>query len=347
MTTSNQKKQVEVVIAGKVYRLAGSESEEYIQSVAHYINKKLIELSKHTSAGVEFTETYPILLALNIADDLFKERSKGKEESASVPAEALTDLSDLSNQLVDRAHEIEQLNSTIEEKDNAIAKYKTAMQQGSIQFENFKKAIAERDSEITALRNKLAAANTEITKLTAKASDTSIEIGELNKKINAKNKELNALSVKLAEKNNALNELNKKSAERNQKLNKVNKERDELAVKLKEANAAIALLTGQINDNKKTSDGAKETLGKTIDELNSRIAKLTEENDALSDKLDRLNSDYIGLKENIPQGDAATLQNALNAVKAENRRLYNDNEMLVQELNKAKSEIKSFIDSLK
>lgn len=340
MQASNQKKQVEVVIGGKVYRLAGSESEEYIQSVAHYINKKLVELSRHSVAGIEFTENYPILLALNIADDLFKERSRDTSDEAGVPAEALADLSDLSNQLVEKTREIEELNKAVNEKNGIIAKYKAAMQSGSVQFENFKKAIAERDDEIAKLRNKLSAANSDLSALNAKNSDSSIEIGELNKKIAAKNKELNALSVKLSEKNSALNELNKKSAERNQKLNAVNKERDELAVKLKEANSAIAAL-------EKGAGSAKDELNTTIDELTNRIEKLKEENAGLNEKLEKLNGSYINLQQSMPQGESVDLQNALNAVKAENRRLYNDNEQLLQELNQAKSELKSFIDSLR
>lgn len=343
MQASNQKKQVQVVIGGKVYKLAGSESEEYIQAVAHYINKKLVELSKNSSAGIEFSENYPILLALNIADDLFKEKNKDTAQDGQTSAasdEALADLSDLSNQLVEKTNEIDSLNKTISEKDGIIAKYKAAMQSGSVQFEKFKQAIAERDEEITRLRGKLSVANSDLTAFTTKVSDKDIEIGELNKKIAAKNKELNSLSVKLSEKNSALNELNKKSAERNQKLNSVNKERDELAVKLKEA-------TGEINALKKSGDGTKTELNATIDELNARINSLEGDKSDLTARLEKLNGEYNTLSQSIPQGSAADLQNALNAVRAENQRLYTENEQLLQELNQAKGEIKSFIESLK
>ena len=351
MQSPNPTKPVEVVIGGKVYRLTGNDSEEYIQSVARYLNKKLVEISKHTTAGVEFTENYPIILALNIADDLFKERQKDKDEKTDYDAEALSELSDMSNELVERTREIDALKKEISDKDNAIAKYSAAMQKGSIQFENFKKAIAERDEDISKLRNKLAAANSDITSLTTKNDDLNqklseikIEVVELNQKISDKNKELNNLSVKLSEKNTALNELNKKSAERNQRLNSVNKERDELAVKLKAANNSIAGLNKQIEKLESTGNAEANT---TIASLRAENERLVKENADAVAKLEKSGEDYTALKESMPTGSAVDLQNALNAVKAENRRLSHDNEQLMQELSQAKNELKSFIDSLK
>ena len=70
------KTETEVVIGGKSYTLSGSESAEYLQRVAFYINNKLSEYNKIESFRKQSSEFRNILLELNIADDLFKAKQK-------------------------------------------------------------------------------------------------------------------------------------------------------------------------------------------------------------------------------------------------------------------------------
>ena len=70
------KTETEVIIGGKSYTLSGSESAEYLQRVAFYINNKLSEYNKIESFRKQSTEFRNILLELNIADDLFKTKQK-------------------------------------------------------------------------------------------------------------------------------------------------------------------------------------------------------------------------------------------------------------------------------
>jgi len=65
-----QKNKVEVKIAGKVYSLMGLESDEYIQKVALYIDKKMNELLKVNNKLS--TSMAAVLTAINVADDFFK-----------------------------------------------------------------------------------------------------------------------------------------------------------------------------------------------------------------------------------------------------------------------------------
>ena len=67
------KTQLQVVIAGEVVVLSGEESPEYIQRLARYIDKKMFELgrAKKVVSFNSFSKT--LLIAINIADDLFKE----------------------------------------------------------------------------------------------------------------------------------------------------------------------------------------------------------------------------------------------------------------------------------
>lgn len=67
-----QKRKMEVIIDGKVYTLAGEESEEYMQRIASYVNNKIQELKDVPSYKKLSKDLQSILLALNISDDLYK-----------------------------------------------------------------------------------------------------------------------------------------------------------------------------------------------------------------------------------------------------------------------------------
>ena len=64
------KNKVEVRIAGKDYTLVGIESDEYIQKVALYIDKKMNEILKVNNKLS--TSMAAVLTAINVADDFFK-----------------------------------------------------------------------------------------------------------------------------------------------------------------------------------------------------------------------------------------------------------------------------------
>lgn len=72
MGMEDKRRKMEVIIDGKVYTLAGEESEEYMQRIASYVNSKIRELKKMGSYKKLNKEFQSILLALNISDDLYK-----------------------------------------------------------------------------------------------------------------------------------------------------------------------------------------------------------------------------------------------------------------------------------
>ena len=65
---------VKVVIGGKQYNMGGYESEEYLQSIASYINAKTEELKQQGGFPKLDSDIVNILLQINIADDYFKLR---------------------------------------------------------------------------------------------------------------------------------------------------------------------------------------------------------------------------------------------------------------------------------
>ena len=70
------KNDTEVIIGGKVLRLSGYESEEYLQRVAAYINGKVTEYNRVESFHRAPTETQNVLLQIKIADDYFKSKKQ-------------------------------------------------------------------------------------------------------------------------------------------------------------------------------------------------------------------------------------------------------------------------------
>lgn len=64
----------DVLIDGRTYTIAGFESDEYLQHVATYINRKLGALKKNKDYVRLDMDTRNVLLAINIADDYFKEK---------------------------------------------------------------------------------------------------------------------------------------------------------------------------------------------------------------------------------------------------------------------------------
>ncbi len=68
----NSKTDADVLIGGKLLTLSGYESEEYLQKVASYINKKIDEYNKMDSYRRQSADMQAVLLQLNIADDYFK-----------------------------------------------------------------------------------------------------------------------------------------------------------------------------------------------------------------------------------------------------------------------------------
>lgn len=67
-----EKNKVDIRIAGKEYTLMGTESDEYLQKIGLYIDRKMIEIMRGNSKLS--TSMAAVLTAINVADDFFKAR---------------------------------------------------------------------------------------------------------------------------------------------------------------------------------------------------------------------------------------------------------------------------------
>lgn len=71
-----EKSNTQVVIQGRILTMAGYEKEEYLQSIASYLNKKDQELREQVRGKRITPDLYSIYLQINIADELMKAREQ-------------------------------------------------------------------------------------------------------------------------------------------------------------------------------------------------------------------------------------------------------------------------------
>lgn len=83
-TMSTDKKSIKVKIFGSEYPLRG-ESEDFTRKVANYVDEMINTI--HGKIPEQPTLTVSVLTALNITEDLFKERERGKAVAAMVDDE--------------------------------------------------------------------------------------------------------------------------------------------------------------------------------------------------------------------------------------------------------------------
>ncbi len=104
------KNTVTVVIGGKVTKLSGYESEEYLQRVAAYLNHKMSELGELKGWNRMTAEMKNTLLALNIADDYFKARNQAEVFDEDLQNKD-RELYELKQQIVELQMELDELTS--------------------------------------------------------------------------------------------------------------------------------------------------------------------------------------------------------------------------------------------
>lgn len=121
-----KKNKIEVVINGKVYTLVGNESEEYIQRVALYIDKKMNEIKNAEASKTLSTSMIAILTSINVADDLFK-------------------LSESMNHLEKRMKDLEKV---LEDKNKQIKSYQSELANLRKENRELRDTISKQEVEI-------------------------------------------------------------------------------------------------------------------------------------------------------------------------------------------------------
>jgi cell division protein ZapA len=118
-TFMSAKTETEVMIGGKVFTLSGSESEEYLQRVAIYINNKYAEYNKIDSFRKQSVDYKNVLLQLNIADDYFKAKKKISKLEEELERKE-KELYDLKHELIANQIKLESTEKTMKSMQEEI-----------------------------------------------------------------------------------------------------------------------------------------------------------------------------------------------------------------------------------
>lgn len=107
------KRELSVVIDGKVYRLSGG-SDSYLQKLASYVDGKIIELKTQAGYNKLSTEYRDILLALTIAEEVFKLKEE-IEVFNQDSRDREQELYELKQEVVDKKLQIDTANKLVED----------------------------------------------------------------------------------------------------------------------------------------------------------------------------------------------------------------------------------------
>lgn len=121
---------VKVVIGGKQYNMGGYESEEYLQSIASYINAKIEELKQNGGFPKLDSDIVNILLQINIADDYFKLK-RIQEETDRDYSEKQKENVDLKREIIGLQAKLE----TYEQESRAVREENLELQKRIIRME--------------------------------------------------------------------------------------------------------------------------------------------------------------------------------------------------------------------
>lgn len=126
---------IEVLIEGRRYTICGFESDEYIQQIASYINRKFAEFKKKEYYHRLDLDLRNVLLAINIADDYFKTKKKAKDYRAESQAKDKTVL-DMKHKIIDLQEKekkdekkIDELEKELEDAEKKIIELETRLKQ--------------------------------------------------------------------------------------------------------------------------------------------------------------------------------------------------------------------------
>lgn len=133
----SSKNNAQVNIDGRLYTLSGYESEDYLQKVAGFINKKIVECK--TSDGFRRlpVETQQIMIHLNIADEYFRAKKQADTLESEIDSKD-KEIYDLKHELIAAQIRID----TMEQENKSLRE----------NVSDYQKQIVKLETEVDGLR---------------------------------------------------------------------------------------------------------------------------------------------------------------------------------------------------
>jgi cell division protein ZapA len=120
----------EVIIGGQTITLKSAENNEYVQKLASYVDRKLVQVKKMNAHLSTHERLMTVYLAINIADDYFKAQERYAKQGGKQASNLLA---------LDRLkEENEILKEKVEELQNELKKSKDELDEYIQNFENEK-----------------------------------------------------------------------------------------------------------------------------------------------------------------------------------------------------------------
>lgn len=118
----SEKNEAEVFIDGKIIRVSGNESIEYLEKVASYLNNKIVEFKKSDVLKRQSAEMQNIMIQLNVADDYFKAKKVADTLKADLESKD-KEIYNLKHELIATQIKLDNQASEIKQLEKDVADY--------------------------------------------------------------------------------------------------------------------------------------------------------------------------------------------------------------------------------
>lgn len=206
---AEKNEQVEIIIDEKAYKLSGVENEKYIRSIADYADKKIKEISASAFGIAKNTSAFLVLVALNIADDYFKERDSIKGKLKKATDNLTIELNKLREEKSLLVKELAQVKAELDEVSSQPVD-EEAVEEAEIykrEYETLKSNMVDVKLELNRAKSQLGSAKCEIEKHKTEKNELKLEIEEIQSKNALAMNEIEALKNASAGENDEINEL--------------------------------------------------------------------------------------------------------------------------------------------
>jgi cell division protein ZapA len=144
-----EKNRINVIIDGRNFTVVGADDEDYVKSLAHYVDKRIKNLAtKNERLSQTMAAT---LAALNIADELFKTKEKLYELERKAK-EPLEKFGGLTQELEESKAKIKDLEKLCLEYKDEVIKTKLSKEEQYKEISKIKEELEKKEKEIEELK---------------------------------------------------------------------------------------------------------------------------------------------------------------------------------------------------
>lgn len=168
-----EKRKINILIDGRNFTVVGSDNEDYVRALASYVDKRIKDLASKNDRLCQTSSA--TLAALNIADELYKTKSKLEqlENKAKDPMEKYGNL----------ISELDKAKATIQNLEIQCSQYKDDLLKAKIESENAIKEMQKYEQTVELKEKELVESQKMIKSLQDKIFDNQIELIETKKEL--------------------------------------------------------------------------------------------------------------------------------------------------------------------